>query len=196
MKRQQITPIYCAAGNKRFAEIALKYGMRYGAQLPNAHYYPPYFVDQNWRNPDRVAYMQALADTRPNRATVLDLENESQFDEVMSWAAEASQYVSEAVIIIPKVFNIIDRIPHAINGKQVVLGYSVPTQFAGTEVPLWEFGARPVHLLGGSPQAQRELAGYFNVVSADGNYAQKWQIAVSIMLRGLHPVQATPIFRN
>jgi hypothetical protein len=116
--------------------------------------------------------MAALAEHRPHQATVLDLEREEQFNEVMDWAEEAAQYV-ERVVIIPKVFDIIPRIPERVGGADVVLGYSVPTRYAGTEVPVWEFGRRPVHLLGGSPRAQMQLMHYLNVVSADGNYAQK-----------------------
>jgi hypothetical protein len=164
--------IYCADGNQRLAKIAIDAGFRYGAQLPNTVYFWPYFADQNWRDPDREAYMAALAEHRPVMASVLDLERERQFDEVMGWAEEAVRYV-ERVVIIPKAFGIIDRIPERVNGADVILGYSVPTQYAGTEVPVWEFGRRPVHLLGGSPQAQMELVHYLNVVSADGNYATK-----------------------
>lgn len=167
------TLIYCASGNKRLADIALEYDFRYGAQLPATIYHAPYFVDQNWRKPERDKYMVALAEHRPALATVLDWERDEQFDEVLAWAGEAARYVSEAVIVIPKVMGGIDRIPHAISGKPVRLGYSVPTKFAGTELPLWEFGDRPVHLLGGSPKAQLTAARYLNVQSADGNYVQK-----------------------
>jgi hypothetical protein len=78
--------IYCAAGNRRFAEIAIRNGFTYGAQLPKTIYYTPEFVDQNWRKPDRMKYMNALAQYRPRLATVLDLEYPHQFAEVLSWA--------------------------------------------------------------------------------------------------------------
>lgn len=165
--------IYCADGNRRFAEIAIQHGFAYGAQLPNTIYYQPQFVDQNWRNPVRDKYMASLAQYKPELATVLDLEREEQFDEVVSWAHEAAEHVTESVIIIPKVFSAIQKLPREINGKPVRLGYSVPTRFAGTEVPIWEFSGWPVHLLGGSPQEQMKLAKYMNVSSADGNYAHK-----------------------
>lgn len=165
--------IYCAAGNKRFADIAIRYGFLYGAQLPKTVYHPPHFADQDWKKPNREKYMAALTQHQPNVATVLDLETESQFDEVMAWADEAAGIVSEAVIVIPKAMSIIDRLPHTIQGKQVRLGYSVPTKYGGTCVPVWEFGRRPVHLLGGSPNEQLKLKSYLNVQSADGNYAAK-----------------------
>ncbi len=169
------TLIYCGAGNKRFAQIAVNSGWKYGAQLPGT-IYPEvaslYFADQDWKSPDRGKYMNALKEYRPTQATVLDLEYESQFSEVMSWAEEASQFV-DRVIIIPKVFGIIPKIPQSINGKRTILGYSVPTKYAGTEVPIWEFGNRPVHLLGGSPHNQMKLRAYLNVFSADNNYINK-----------------------
>jgi hypothetical protein len=41
--------IYCADGNRSFAEIALRHGYEYGACLPNTIYLDPYFTDQDWR---------------------------------------------------------------------------------------------------------------------------------------------------
>lgn len=167
------TLIYCAAGNKRFADIAIRYGFHYGAQLPATIYHTPYFVDQNWKKPVRDTYMACLKEHRPALATVLDLEHEHQLNEVMSWANEAAEYVRDAVIIIPKEMSIIHCLPHTLRGKQVRLGYSVPTKFGGTCVPTWEFGRRPVHLLGGSPSEQLKLKSYLNVTTTDGNYVQK-----------------------
>jgi len=166
------TLIYCAGHNRKYAEIALACGFRYGAQLPTTVYYPPFFVDQNWRNPDRTIYMAELAKWRPELATVLDWERMEQLPEVLSWAEEAARYV-ETVIVIPKVQNGVRLLPRVIGGKPVRLGYSVPTQFAGTELMLFEFFGWPVHLLGGSPLKQLEIARYLDVVSADGSAATK-----------------------
>lgn len=180
--------IYCADGNPRFAGIAITAGFLYGAQLPNTIYYPPYFCDQDWKRPDKAAYLTALAEHRPHMATVLDLEHRNQLGEVLGWVEEAAAFV-EVIIIIPKVSGIIAQLPHLIRGREVRLGYSVPTGYGGTAVPVQEFMGWPVHLLGGSPQAQMKLAGVhfqprpkrampflskvprLNVVSADGNMA-------------------------
>ena len=116
--------------------------------------------------------MTALEKHRPRVATVMDYECENQFSEVMSWAEEAARWC-ELVVIIPKVPGTIGCIPDRVNGADVVLGYSVPTAYGGTAVPVWEFGRRPIHLLGGSPQKQLDLARYLNVVSADGNMAHQ-----------------------
>lgn len=167
--------IYTAGGNRQYAEIAVKRGFTYGARLPDTVYFQPEFVDQEYKAPNRAAYMDALQQYRPRLATVLDLERSEQTHEVLDWAHEAAQYVREAVIIIPKVFNIIRILPHSISDKQVRLGYSVPTTYGGTPVPKREFAGWPLHLLGGSPQKQYKLAHErgWNVVSMDNNYIQK-----------------------
>lgn len=167
--------IYCGNGNPRLAQIAVDAGFRYGCQLPGRVTLeePLYFADQDWKKPIRSAYMEALQKYRPTMATVLDWEQEDQLPEVLSWAEEAAQWVVSAVVIIPKVVGSIDRIPHKIGGRDVVLGYSVPSKFGATNVPCWEFSGRKVHLLGGSPHRQMREWQYLScladVVSADGN---------------------------
>lgn len=164
--------IYCADGNRRFAEIAINAGFLYGARLPARGLpFAPWFVDQDWKNPNRKRYMAELAKHRPVMASMLDLETPGQLAEVLSWSEEAAQYVAR-VMIIPKAHGIIEKLPRRIGKADVVLGYSVPTRYGGTEVAVWEFTGWPVHLLGGSPHTQMRMAHYMNVVSADGNYHQ------------------------
>lgn len=164
--------IYCAGGNERFYRIARDAGFLYGARLPDTVYGPLHFADQDWRAPDRERYMAAVAQHRPYMATVLDWERKEQLPEVLAWAEEIAQWV-EVVGIIPKVHGGIAQLPRVIGGKLVRLCYSVPTQYAGTELMLMEFINWPIHLLGGSPGAQMEVARYLDVKSADGNYIQK-----------------------
>ena len=170
------TLVYCAGGNARLAEIAIAAGYKYGAQLPNTVYHPLWMADQDWKRPNRIAYMRALARHRPHMATVLDWERDEALPDVLDWAEEAAQHV-ERVLVVPKVIGGVSRLPRRIGGKDVVLAYSVPTRYGGTSVPVWEFARWPVHLLGGSPTAQMRLyshlRGICEVVSADGNYAQK-----------------------
>lgn len=161
--------IYCANGNSRFASIAINTGFHYGAQLPGKIYYPICFADQDWKKPNRARYMEELAKHRPHMATVLDLEQDNQLDEVLSWAIEAAQFVS-TVVIIPKVSGIIDKLPQQIGETKVCLGYSVPTRFGRTEVPVGEFSGWPVHLLGGPPHRQMKLVNSMNIQSVDSNY--------------------------
>jgi len=167
-----LTLIYCADGNKRLAQIAIDAGFRYGARLPaRGLHHPPFFADQDWKQPDRTRYMAELAAHRPVMATVIDWEHAGQRGEVLGWAEEAAQYV-ERVLIVPKVLGGIKTLPRRIGGADVVLAYSVPTKYGGTFVPVWEFDGWPVHLLGGSPHAQMRLCYYLNVASVDGNMHQ------------------------
>jgi hypothetical protein len=165
------TLIYCAGGNRKFAQIAIDNGFEYGAQLPSKIYFPIYFADQDWKKPDRTRYMSCLAEHRPYMATVMDWERQDQLDEVLGWAEEAARYVQE-VLIIPKVSGAIHQLPRTIAGKKVRLAYSVPSKYGASEVPVWEFSGWPVHLLGGSPARQMEVAQYLDVRSADGNWIQ------------------------
>lgn len=164
--------IYCSDGNARFARIAIEAGFTYGAQLPNKVYFSPEFTDQNWRRPDLEKYLAAVAKYRPRLATVLDWERAEQLPVVLAWAETISAYV-ESVIIIPKVVGGIRLLPKKIGGMPVRLGYSVPSGFSGTPVGLSEFSGWPIHLLGGSPNLQRRLAKFLDVVSLDGNYHLK-----------------------
>jgi len=167
------TLIYCGSGNKVFAELAISAGFRYGVQLPGMVYYTLYFADQNWKHPNRCAYMTALEKHRPYMASVLDWERQEQLSEVLEWAEEAAQFC-ETVMIIPKVHGGVTQLPRTIGGKPVRLGYSVPTKHGGTSLMVSEFYGWPVHLLGGSPHEQVKLWRYLpNVVSADGNMAMK-----------------------
>lgn len=165
--------IYCAGGNRQYAEIAIRHNFHYGAKLPDTVYFPPYFVDQEFRKPNREKYMAALAQHRPHLATIIDWMPTIDFDEVMSWANEASQHVKGAIIIVPKIPLSVAKIPDSINGVPIRLGYSIKTSLAGTPVQPYEFGNRQAHLLGGSPQEQIRMSKLLNAVSADGNYIQR-----------------------
>lgn len=171
------TLIFCAAKNKQYAQIAHDLGFAYGAKLPDPHiYFPPVFVDQDWLNPVFDSYMAALERYRPALASVLDWEHWDQLPEVLRWAECAAQFVTEAVIIIPKVTGGIEKLPRTIGSKQVRLGFSTPvknpkTKFSGTGVPLREFDGWPIHILGGSPQKQYEFAHKgLKAASVDQNY--------------------------
>ncbi len=163
--------IYCAASNKTFAQIAIDAGFTYGARLPATVYFPPEFVDNDYKKPAKEKYVKEVAKVKPRLATVLDWQTRDQLPEVLTWAEEIAPYVQE-VLIVPKLVRTIALIPNSIGGKPIRLAYSVPTSYGGTPVPTQEFGNRPVHLLGGSPNIQRKLNKYLNVVSLDGNYHQ------------------------
>jgi hypothetical protein len=81
---------------------------------------------------------------------------------VIRQATELAQFCGR-VMLIPKCkVSIPDR---------YWLGFSVPTRYGGTKIECNWFGDRPIHLLGGSPDAQAHYAKHLNVVSLDANYA-------------------------
>ena len=161
--------IYCSGKSRRLDTIAKDCGLELGIQLPSPTlYFWPFFVDQNWKAPNRTQYVQSIQSIKPTMATVIDIESHNLFKDALSWAEDISSFV-EYIIMIPKVSGIIQDIPLSINGTQVILGYSVPTKYGTTSTPLWEFRDRRVHLLGGSPKKQVELWRYLDVFSCDGN---------------------------
>lgn len=167
-----IDVVYCAGGNKKFAKIAIDHGFRYGSQLTRTTYYPIWFADQDWKAPNRQAYIAQVAKHKPFMASVLDLERPDQVEEVLGWAEDVAAYV-DTVMIIPKYREAIRDIPLTIGGKTVRLGYSVPTEYGGSAVPLRMFHDWPVHLLGGGPTVQLELSYHLKVASVDGNSMQR-----------------------
>ena len=46
--------IYCGGGNRRFADIAIDSGFRFGSCLPETVYHPLYMADQDWKKPNRA----------------------------------------------------------------------------------------------------------------------------------------------
>lgn len=164
--------VYCADGNPELAGIAVGLGWRYGARLPSTVYEKVWFADQDWKNPNLAKYAAAVAEHKPEVATVLDWEREEQLPEVLAWAEAIAPHVGR-VVVIPKIPGRVCAVPESVGGKPVVLGYSVPTSYGGTMCGNWEFKGRPTHLLGGSPQEQMRLTRYFDVVSADGNMASQ-----------------------
>lgn len=164
--------IYCAGGSTKYAE-QLPDGWGVGARLPGLNYEDDLiFVDNDWRNPDLPGYKTAISECKsmPELVTVRDWDDTTNREEVIEkWCEELAPMVG-TLIVIPKVMGTIDQIPTKIGGRPVRLGYSVPTKWGATSVPLWEFGRRPVHLLGGSPANQLKAGRYLNAVSADINY--------------------------
>jgi hypothetical protein len=173
VSRLKVKLVYCADGNNVFAEIAKLYNYLYGAQPLKTFYLPLEFADVDPNAiPPRDKYIAAIKKYCPEMATVRDWSIASELSDVLGWAEEIAPFV-EKIIIIPKVIDGISKLPKFVGGKKVILGYSVPTTHGGTSVPIWEFAGWPVHLLGGSPQAQMMMARYLNVVSCDGNMAAK-----------------------
>lgn len=168
--------------------LAVKSGWMYGvrstagvcgtAERQEAHV--PQFVDNDYHNYNHIQHLGGVKRWKPKYATVCDLMTREQCDaagipfhpieQILDWAEEISAH-AENVILIPK-YDCFDQIPDKPN---YMLGYSVPTSYGGTPLPIEMFKGRRVHLLGGSPRRQIQ---YFqalqdDVVSLDNNYILK-----------------------
>jgi hypothetical protein len=169
--------IYCHGGNRAAASVARECGWDVGSRSDKVIYdeaRPLALLDIHWTRYDWRSHLAVASAEHPWMAAVPDLESHAHLRQCMEQAEDLAPHCTR-LMLIPKAYDAIDLIPEVVGGTSVVLGYSVPTTYGGTSVPLWEFGQRPVHLLGGSPRAQKAVARYLNVVSLDGNMA--WKIA-------------------
>ena len=135
--------------------------------------YQVYFSDQNWKNPNLEKYSKAVEKNKPHIATVIDYDNNVNFNTVLNWANTIAPFVNK-IIIIPKIPGTIKNIPTSIQNKDIILGYSVPSTYGQSEVNIQEFYDRPTHLLGGSFKKQIQIIQKYKnalpIVSLDNNY--------------------------
>lgn len=121
-------------------------------------------VDNEWKHYDHEKHLAAVKQNKPIIATARDIERPDQLTEILAQARELALYCGR-VLLIPKCKVLLPMdLPHW-------LAFSVPTQYGGTTIECDWFGDRPVHLLGGSPDAQAMYAKHMNVISLDANYA-------------------------
>lgn len=132
---------------------------------------PIYLLDVHWTDYDWSHHLRVARAERPVLAVVPDILDPSQVSVALARAEEIAPYC-DSVLFVPKC-DVIDMLPRCIGNTGVLLGYSIPSRYGGTHLPVWCFAGWPVHLLGGTPLRQLTVAAYLDVVSADGNMAQK-----------------------
>jgi hypothetical protein len=136
------------------------------------------FVDNEFKLYDHAEHVRVVSLYHPKYCTVRDIMSEEQCKEsgiayyplelILEWAEELSE-CADKVIVIPKI-DVLDKIP-----EKFMLGYSVPTSYGGTPLPIESFRGRNVHLLGGSPNKQIAFWQRIpdDVISLDNNYILK-----------------------
>lgn len=168
--------IYCAGGNPRLSQIADEEGWFIGFRSDYAApAHPISFIDINYKQPDFMAHLRVVARHRPKYAIVPDLSDKVIDQQDINRAIKQAELLAEYCeipLIVPKLSGQIDLIP-----EMWAIGYSIPTSYGGADYLLWELAGRRVHLLGGSPKKQFQvylhLSPIAEVISADGNYAQR-----------------------
>lgn len=124
------------------------------------------FLDIDWKNYCFERHLEVAQKYKPKLTMARDIECIFQLDSILREAEELMK-VSSQVAVVPKDPNLNGRLTELIP-NEFLLAYSVPTRYGGTKVSLDSFD-RPVHLLGGRPDVQRNLANDLIVYSMDCN---------------------------
>jgi hypothetical protein len=164
-----ITKYVCHS--KTVLQIAAEFGWKPGARYTNLRDVRGTdrlgFLDIDWKNYCYDQHLTAAKSTKPEVTVAQDVVLATDLPMILEQAEALAEH-ADNVIIVPKDINLSDDMIHLIPEK-FLLGYSVPTKYGGTAIPLEAFDGRPVHLLGGRPDVQRHLADSLNVTSMDTN---------------------------
>lgn len=140
-------------GRPDLTEYAQKYGWFTGCRLDATQNYEnanrsPEFIDLHWEDPQRDKLLTKCMQHNPVYAIAGDYDGDN-YDIINDFASQLRQFC-ENVIIVPHSPGEVDEVP-----EWAIVGYSTPTQYAGTEAPIWEYTGRDVHILGGTmPQIE------------------------------------------
>lgn len=129
------------------------------------------FVDVPLEGPDYEALLEAAAWHGPRYVVAGDYDG-SNYEAVNERARELRQHAGN-VIVVPHESGDLQHVP-----EWCVIGYSTPSDYAATEIPLRRYRDAPqeIHILGGTPHQQHRLLGRLwveNVVSMDCNSHHK-----------------------
>jgi hypothetical protein len=164
-------PIKCINYSKQVSKYAVNQGWLPGARYTNLRDIKEFdeigLIDIDWKNYDFKAHLEAVKLVKPLLTVARDIEDITELDDIIEQAQLLNKY-AKYVIVVPKDIKMIGHIDELIP-KQFILGYSVPTRYGGTKIPITEFKNRPVHLLGGRPNVQLKLAKQLDVFSMDCN---------------------------
>lgn len=158
------------AHSKKVLKIASEYGWFPGARYTNLRDIRDFdligFIDIEWKNYDYNMHLKAVKETHPILTVAQDIVNIDMLNEILDQAYELSEH-AQHVIVVPKDIRLCGIINNLIP-DDFLLGYSVPTKYAGTDINPKEF-TRPVHLLGGRPDIQINLSNKMEIFSFDCN---------------------------
>jgi hypothetical protein len=156
--------------SKRVLHIAARFGWLPGARYTNLRDVREFakigFIDIDWKHYDFQRHIDAVKATRPLLTVARDVEHYSELRQVLRQAEQLAKH-AEHVVVVPKDRRLVPLLKTI--ASHFILGYSVPTKYGLTTIPPASFDGWPVHLLGGRPDSQRELARALNVVSVDCN---------------------------
>jgi len=164
------SPVRIICHSRYVIDRALPLGWQPGARYTNLrdvkHLSHVYFIDIDWRNYSFERHLNAVRQVRPTMTVARDVTDAAHIDDVLHEASILAA-VAETVVIVPKDPKLMQKrrlgVPDMFR-----LGYSVPTKYGRTTIGPDHFTG-DVHLLGGRPDVQRQLARVMRVRSLDGN---------------------------
>lgn len=163
-------PILMTCHSKRVGKLARSYGWLVGARYTNLRDIREFseigLIDIDWKNYDFDRHLNAVKKTSPLLTIARDIEDAEECDVIFAQAKLLARYAKH-VCIVPKDLSLKGILDSTVP-KEFFYGYSTPTKYGGTEIPLEEFN-RPTHILGGRPDVQKSLAKKLPVFSLDVN---------------------------
>lgn len=161
--------IQCAGNNRKFPAICHAVGIGYGSRHDDQIRGYPTMIDINWRSYDWNEYKTVIRQHHPIMAMVADYETPDKRNLMLKQVTQLKNLGVLRVMVCPKFDGAISHIPDG-----CIVAVSLQSSYAGFEPNIRELTGRRVHLLGGSPNRQKEwikkVAGVGGVVvSVDGN---------------------------
>ncbi len=156
--------------DKNVIKIAVNHGWLPGARYTHLRNIKIFnrlgFLDIDWKRYDFKRHLKATKMTRPFMTVARDVLDKRELNKIIDEAFSLQKY-AKIVIIVPKDRKLSCHINNIIP-KNFLLGFSVTSSYGETNIEPKYFN-RPVHLLGGRPEVQRNLANLMPVVSFDNN---------------------------
>lgn len=116
------------------------------------------FLEESFEFQD---HLDVVKQHNPKYAVAPDIRNDEEFDSAISKASELNRH-AKTVIVVPKGVKP-KRVP-----SRFRVGLPAQDRFGGVPWPVWDYrNCSSVHILGGSPTRQNELAHYVSVDSVD-----------------------------
>lgn len=172
----KVLGIFCMGNGKgdTFPTIARASGMAYGVRNSEQARAWPYMLDIDWKKYNDgkftwLDYMSLVHEYHPVQAMCVDYESPEQRPQLERQIADLRAAGVLRVMVCPKFHGAVAHIPDG-----CIVAVSVPSEYAGFVPDGRELAGRHVHLLGGSPHAQRtwstrlQAAGA-RIISFDGN---------------------------
>jgi GNAT superfamily N-acetyltransferase len=168
--RYRTESVMCATtGRPDLVSIAERYGWLRGSRLDyldqhESRGFSPDFLDLHWEDPNHEKLLTAAKRHRPRIVVAGDYDGDN-YEYINGWADELREY-ADSVVIVPHNSGEVKRVP-----GWATVGYSTPSEYAGTDAWIWEYRGRDVHILGGTIDKIQEVYKYLgdSVVSIDCN---------------------------